>query len=93
MLKHKYIVLRFVPQSAYEQAAPLKMLSAPDIITQVFMLFKGVDDGLLSDWLQARDRAHRSADFWKDVVGIDCERSMDESLFCVLEWGGMDVRQ
>ena len=94
MLKHKHVVLRFVPQSAYERAAPLKILPAPDIITRVFMLFKGVDEcPLLSDWPQARDRAHRSADFWKDVVGINCERSMDESLFCVLEWGGMEVRQ
>ena len=57
------------------------------------MLFKGMDEGLPSDWPQACDRAHRSADFWKDVVGINCERSMDESLLQVLEWGGMEVRQ
>ena len=93
MLKYKYIALRFVPQSAYERAAPLKILPAPDIITRVFMLFRGVDEGLLSDWPQAQDRAHRSADFWKGVVGINYERSMDESLFRVLEWGGMEVRQ
>ena len=93
MLKHKHIALRFVPQSAYERAAPLKILPAPDIITRVFMLFKGVDEGLLSDWPQARDRAHHSASFWKDVVGTNYERSMDESLFRVLEWGGMEVRQ
>ena len=69
MLKHKYIALRFVPLSAYERAAPLKILPAPDIITRVFMLFKGLDEGpLLSDWPQAQDRAYRSADFWKDVV-------------------------
>ena len=93
MLKHNHIALRFVPQSAYEQAAPLKILPDPDIRMRVFMLFKGVDKGLLSDWPQARDRAQSSADFWKDVVGINCERSMDESLFRVLEWGGMEVRQ
>ena len=94
MLKHKHIALRFVPQSACERAAPLKILPAPDIITRVFMLFKGVDEGpLLSDWPQAWDRAHRSANFCKDVVGINCERSMDESLLQVLEWGGMEVRQ
>ena len=94
MLKHKYIALRFVPQSAYERAAPLKILPAPDIVTRVFMLFNGLDEGpLLSDWPQARGRAHRSADFWKGVVGINCERSMNESLFRVLEWGGMEVRQ
>ena len=70
----------------------MKILPTPDIITRVFMLFKGVDEGpLLSDWPQAQDRAHRSADFWKDVIGINCERSMDESLFRVLEWGGMEV--
>ena len=95
MLKHKeYIALRLVPQSAYERAAPLKILSAPDITTRVFMLFKGVDEcPLLSNWPQARDRAHCSADFWTDVVGINCECSMDESLLQVLEWGGMEVRQ
>ena len=57
------------------------------------MFFKSVDEGFLSDWPQARDRAHCSADFWKDVVGINCERSMGVSLFRVLEWGGMEVRQ
>ena len=93
MLKHKHVVLRFVPHSAYERAAPLKILPAPDIITRVFMLFKGVDEGLLSDWPQACNRAHHSASFWKDVVGTNYERSMDESLFRVLEWGGMEVRQ
>jgi hypothetical protein len=92
MLKHKHIALRFVPQSTYERAAPLKISPAPDIITRVFMLFKGVDEGLLSDWPLARDRAHRSADFWEDVVGVNYERSMDESLFRALEWGGMEVR-
>ena len=93
MLKHKHIALRFVPRSAYERAAPLKILPARDIITRVFMLFKGIDEGLLSDWPQAQDRAHRSADFWKGVAGINCERSMDVSLFRLLEWGGMEVRQ
>ena len=94
MLKHKHIALRFVPQSACERAAPLKILLAPDIIMRVFMLFKGLDEGpLLSDWPQAQVRAYRSADFWKGVVGINCERCMDESLFRVLEWGGMEVRQ
>ena len=58
------------------------------------MLFKGLDEGpFLSDWPQAQDRAYCSADFWKDVVGINCERSMDELLLRVLEWGGMEVHQ
>jgi len=91
ILKHNHVALRFLPQSVYEQAAPLKISPVPDVITRVFMLFTGVDEELLPQWPQAQERACHSADFWKDVAGVDCMCSLDESLFRVLEWGGMEV--
>ena len=93
ILKHNHVALRFLPQSAYEQAAPLNILPVPDVITRIFMLFTGVDKELLPQWPQAQERACHSVDFWKDVVRVDCTRSLDESLFRVLEWGGMEVLQ
>ena len=57
------------------------------------MLFTGVDKELLPQWPQAQERACHSVDLWKDVAGVDCTRSPDESLFRVLEWGGMEVLQ
>lgn len=93
ILKHDHVALRFLPQPVYEQAAPLKISPVPDVITRIFMLFIGVDKELLSQWPQAQERACHSVDFWKDVAGVDCTRSLDESLFRVLEWGGMEVLQ
>ena len=57
------------------------------------MLFTGVDKELLPQWPQAQERVCHSVDFWKDVAGVDFTRSVDESLFRVLEWGGMEVLQ
>ena len=91
MLKHKYIVLRFLPQASYEQAAPLNISPQPDITTRIFMLFKGVPRDELEDWCTATRRAGEGVVWWRDVVGIDLAKMEDADLFRVLEWGGMEV--
>ncbi|KAG2067779.1 hypothetical protein BDR04DRAFT_1120251 [Suillus decipiens] len=50
ILKHEYIALRFVPQSAYERAASLNIFPQPDVVTRVFMLFRGVSEEHLANW-------------------------------------------
>ncbi|KAH8986043.1 hypothetical protein EDB86DRAFT_3105465 [Lactarius hatsudake] len=93
MLKHEYVALRFVAQDAYEQAAPMRIAPAPDVVTRVFMLFRGVSVGELGLWEAASARAHADgARLWADVVGVDAARAADSGLFRVLEWGGMEVR-
>ncbi|KAH9073483.1 hypothetical protein EDB83DRAFT_2219533 [Lactarius deliciosus] len=93
MLKHEYVALRFVAQDAYEQAAPMRITPAPDVVTRVFMLFRGVPVGDLGLWEAASARAHADgARLWADVVGVDAVRAADSGLFRVLEWGGMEVR-
>ncbi|KAH8986045.1 hypothetical protein EDB86DRAFT_2293642 [Lactarius hatsudake] len=93
MLKHEYVALRFVAQDAYEQAAPMRIAPAPDVVTRVFMLFCGVPVGDLGFWEAASARAHADgARLWADVVGVDAARAADSGLFRVLEWGGMEVR-
>ena len=90
MLKHPHIALRFLPQSSYEWSAPLSVNPKPDVVTRVFMIFRGVaerDD----KWDAARARASDVDCAWKDAVDIDYERALDSSLFRVLEWGGMEV--
>jgi hypothetical protein len=92
MLKHKYIALRFVAQAAYEQAAQLRITPAPDVVTRVFMLFRGVPVGGLGLWEAASARAAvADGAFWADVVGVNAARAADSGLFRVLEWGGMEV--
>ncbi|KAJ7452754.1 hypothetical protein B0H11DRAFT_2161447 [Mycena galericulata] len=49
-LKHTHVALRFVPQAAYEAAARLDVVPAPDVVTRVFMLFKGVSAEELGVW-------------------------------------------
>lgn len=83
--------MRFVPQAAYERAAPLDIVPAPDIVTRVFMLYKGVEENALLDWSSARARAADDVAWWKDVVGVNVDRARDARLFRVLEWGGMEV--
>ncbi|KAH8986745.1 hypothetical protein EDB92DRAFT_2020971 [Lactarius akahatsu] len=93
MLKHEYVALRFVAQDVYEQAAPMRIAPAPDVVTRVFMLFRGVPVGDLGLWEAASARTHADgARLWADVVGVDAVRAADSGLFRVLEWGGMEVR-
>ncbi|KAH9060150.1 hypothetical protein EDB87DRAFT_1728936, partial [Lactarius vividus] len=93
MLKHEYVALRFVAQEAYERAAPMHIAPAPDVVTRVFMLFRGVPVSDLGLWEAASARAGADgAMFWADVVGVDAARAADSGLFRVLEWGGMEVQ-
>ncbi|KAG1841991.1 hypothetical protein C8R48DRAFT_643701 [Suillus tomentosus] len=91
ILKHEYIALRFVPQLAYERAAPLSLSPQPDIVTRIFMLFRGIRKEHLADWPNARMQAGKDVAWWADVVGVDLARASDTALFRVLEWGGMEV--
>jgi hypothetical protein len=102
LLKHEHIALRFLPQSAYERAARLDAVPSPDVVTRVFMLFKGVTEDELPLWEKAQIRAQiagaagpgrrrRAVSWWTDVVGVDVERALDVGLYRVLEWGGMEV--
>ncbi|KAJ7177138.1 hypothetical protein C8R46DRAFT_1246546 [Mycena filopes] len=88
-LKHTQIALRFVPQAAYEPSAALDISPAPDVVTRVFMLFRGITDDALDGWSEA-DALH-DGERWRQVVGVDVARAADATLFRVLEWGGMEV--
>ncbi|KAH9043047.1 hypothetical protein EDB85DRAFT_1856101 [Lactarius pseudohatsudake] len=93
MLKYEYVALRFVAQEAYERAAPMHIAPAPDVVTRVFMLFRGVPVSDLGLWEAASARAGADgARSWADVVGVDAARAADSGLFRVLEWGGMEVQ-
>lgn len=75
------IALRFVEQAAYQQAAKLEVEPEPDVVTRVFMLFKGVQQGEV--------RGEESFD-WSKIVGVE-DGADDATKFRVLEWGGMEV--
>jgi hypothetical protein len=96
MLKHEYVALRFIAQDAYEKAATLRIAPAPDIVTRVFMLFRGVAAGDLGLWEVASARAAGTGvdgpSLWVDVVGVNTARAADSRLFRVLEWGGMEIQ-
>ncbi|KAG2031489.1 ubiquitin family protein [Suillus americanus] len=91
ILKHEYIALRFVPQPAYERAASLSISPQPDVVTRVFMLFRGICKEHLVDWSNAQMRVEKDVGWWADVVGVDLSSASDMALFRVLEWGGMEV--
>ncbi|TFK53741.1 hypothetical protein OE88DRAFT_1626659 [Heliocybe sulcata] len=91
LLKHSHVALRFLRQEAYERAAPLDVVPAPDVVTRVFMLFKGIDQESLRDWSAAQDKAKEDVQWWRDIVGVDLDKAGDGKLFRVLEWGGMEV--
>ncbi|QRV81695.1 ubiquitin family protein [Ceratobasidium sp. AG-Ba] len=86
--RHKHIALRFLPQSEYEAAAPMRVTPSPDVTTRVFMLFRGVEEAELTLWEGSAKGAHE----WKDVVGVDIQKASDKNMFRVLEWGGMEVK-
>ncbi|KAG1851699.1 hypothetical protein F4604DRAFT_1959195 [Suillus subluteus] len=91
ILKHEYVALRFVPQAAYERAASLSISPQPDVVTRVFMLFRGISKERLANWSNAQMQAEKDVTWWADIVGVDLARAGDMTLFRVLEWGGMEV--
>ncbi|TCD66903.1 hypothetical protein EIP91_000742 [Steccherinum ochraceum] len=92
LLKHEYVALRFVPQESYEQAAPLTVSPAPDVVVRVFMIFQGVSPDEVGSWSAAQARAGDDVALWRRVVGLAAEDQLqDKSLSRVLEWGGMEV--
>jgi len=95
LLKHQYVALRFLAQASYEKAAQMRVSPAPDVVTRVFMLFRGVDPRDLGHWTQAAARAttEDGATLWARVVGVDAVRGSDRGLFRVLEWGGMEIER
>ncbi|KAG1838522.1 hypothetical protein DFJ58DRAFT_749242 [Suillus subalutaceus] len=91
ILKHECIALRFVPQAAYERAASLRISPQPDVVTRIFMLFKGICKEHLGNWANAQMQAEKDVAWWVDIVGVDPARAGDATLFRVLEWGGMEI--
>ena len=73
ILKHKYVALRFLPQSVYERAAPLQLEPTPDVVARIFMIFRGVGETELGLWEEACERKNIPVEFWKNVVGVDVE--------------------
>jgi hypothetical protein len=55
------------------------------------MLFKGIKEESLGDWEKAVKRASTDVSIWQDIADTDIVKATDESLFRVLEWGGMEV--
>ncbi|KAJ7828776.1 hypothetical protein B0H14DRAFT_2452256 [Mycena olivaceomarginata] len=90
ILKYQHVALRFIPQAAYEAAAILDFKPVPDVVTRVFMLFKGIADDALGDWREAKS-TENDVERWRKVVGVDVDRALDTAPFRVLEWGGMEV--
>ena len=88
--KEPFVALRFLPQPAYERTASLEVTPKPDVVTRVFMLFRGVsaEDADHSMWSAARARVGEVD--WAKVVGVE-PGAGDESRFRVLEWGAMEV--
>lgn len=91
ILKHQHLAFRFLPQASYEEAAPLEISPSPDVTTRVFMIFQGVAEEELQGWTAASCRASEDVAHWREIVGVDLERTSDTNLFRVLEWGGMEV--
>jgi hypothetical protein len=55
------------------------------------MLFQGIREEELGVWKDAEERATEDVARWSKVVGVDEGKWKDETLFRVLEWGGMEV--
>ena len=84
------LAIHFLPQSAYERAAKLDVKPKPDVVTRVFMLFRGVaaEDAEEKMWYAARTRVGEVD--WVEVIGVHVG-ARDENRFRVLEWGAMEV--
>ncbi|KAH9944995.1 ubiquitin-domain-containing protein [Epithele typhae] len=86
-----FVALRFVAQAAYARAAELHVAPAPDVVTRVFVLFRGVREDEAEAWAAARERAADGSVDWVEVVGVQAAAT-DPAAFRVLEWGAMEVQ-
>ncbi|KAL8287170.1 hypothetical protein RQP46_003622 [Phenoliferia psychrophenolica] len=82
------IAMRFVPQVEYAQAAKVEVEPRPDVVTRIFMLFGGVKGSNREEWVDAEARV--ATIDWGTAIGLKPEAT-DQTLFRVLEWGGMEV--
>ncbi|KAJ7587379.1 hypothetical protein C8J56DRAFT_1081559 [Mycena floridula] len=90
--KFPHIALRFVPQASYEQAAPLDISPVPDVVTRVFMVFRGIKDLDVSEWKEAIELVQEEPSFWCQVIGVNLALQKHwQDVFKVLEWGGMEM--
>ncbi|KAH8103028.1 hypothetical protein BXZ70DRAFT_927741 [Cristinia sonorae] len=91
-LKHQFVAFKFISQKSYEQAAIMDVSPLPDVVVRVFMVFKGVVKEEVNLWSKARARVQEDPRRWRAIVGLDeKDKLQDESLFRVLEWGGMEI--
>ena len=66
----------------------------PDVVVRIFMLFQGVQPADVGYWSEAQARVQKDVSHWRKVVGLpqaQVDQLRDQSLFRVLEWGGMEV--
>ncbi|KAI5475417.1 ubiquitin family protein [Pseudohyphozyma bogoriensis] len=82
--KGRRIAMRFVEQEAYEDAARLEISPKPDVVTRVFMLFRGIgQEGTENkEWQQAEKRVGELD--WREVIGLK-EDAWDTGKFRALE--------
>lgn len=74
-----------------EHRAPLHITPKPDVVTRVFMVFKGVSsETLVGGWSASQLRGEKDVSWWVGEVGVDREKALDTGLYRVLEWGGME---
>ena len=64
----------------------------PNVVTRVFMLFRGVEEKDVAEWSEAHQRASDDISFWITIVGVDVEKALNKDLYRILEWGGMEVK-
>lgn len=86
-MKHSHVALRFVPQTSFDAAAPMVVTPKPDVVTRIFMVARGLNDeeAQREVWKDASFRASEPVEFWQAIVGISLQRTLDPTLFRVLE--------
>lgn len=84
----KDIVIQFMDQKWCEARAELKVKPEAEVVTRVYMLFRGVDDEEKNKvgWGETDTQEID----WKQIVGVKSE-AWREDKFRVLEWGAAEV--
>ncbi|KAJ3514859.1 hypothetical protein NMY22_g14607 [Coprinellus aureogranulatus] len=87
-LRHQHIALRFLFRASYEKAAQLDVTPAPELTARILKMFGGLNRcGIQGNWAAAVNAEKN----WRTIVGVDDRSLADDSLFRILEWGGMEV--
>ena len=88
LLKYEYVAPHFLTQASYEQAAPMRVSPAPDVVTRAFMPLCGVTPGDMGLGSRRRRERPRMTEQRSEQMSFASTRCVVPIAVCSVFWNG-----